>query len=431
MLFYQKYLTLRDKIKMKDIDSTFLKKQTKALILAFIFSLPILSGALLLNLNLEKTYIILNSFFAPLALYAFIKTPKNLRFYFGFYIGIFLFHWIALSFRYTSMPWLIPFIIIVVALIYGVVFSLVLWFENLIFRCGCVFILGFIHPFYFDWLFIESFFAYSIFGVDKMSLLCILIALVLLLTQKQVKKLGAIIFFLIATLQTDFKSTFSPPLQIQLVNTTIPQDLKWDQASFNDVVLKNLEKIRQAKEESKEMIIFPETAFPTLLNRDLGLIEILKEYGKGIAIVAGGLRENNKQVFNSTYIFYQGEMQIIDKVVLAPFGEKIPLPDFLAKPLQKIFFDSIEDFIPAEKPQDFQVKDFVFRNAICYEGTSKIIYSDDPKYVVVISNNAWFDSSIEPFFQQILLKYYARISKSLIFHSANSSSSMVISPSLF
>ncbi|WP_104697162.1 MULTISPECIES: apolipoprotein N-acyltransferase [unclassified Helicobacter] len=416
---------------MKGIQLDFLKKQAQVFCLAFVFSLPILSGAFFLSFELQKTYIIFNSFFALCALLALIKVPKKTRFYFGFYTGVLLFYWISLSFRFSPMPWLMPLIILAVASIYGVIFTFLLWFENIFFRCFSVFILGFIHPFYFDWLFVESFFAYSIFGVDKISLFCILVALVLFLTQEGRKKTLAVLFLFIATLQTDFKTAYNSPLQIQLVHTSIPQKIRWDQTSFNEIVRKNFEMIKQAKEDLKEMIIFPETAFPTLLNQDLFLLKELKEQSRDITIVAGGLRADNQQVFNSTYIFNQGKVEIIDKVVLAPFGEKIPLPDFLAKPLQKIFFNTTEGFVSAEKPKDFKVKNFVFRNAICYEGTSSIIYKDKPKYVVVISNNAWFDPSIEPFFQQILLKYYARISKSLILHSANSSNSMIISPSLF
>ena len=140
---------------------------------------------------------------------------------------------------------------------------------------------------------------------------------------------------------------------------------------------------------------------------------------------------NDGRIFNSTYIFHHGEAQILDKVILAPFGEKIPLPDFLAKPLQKLFFNQNNAFTSAPTPQNFTIDGTTFRNAICYEGTSSLLYVDRPHFVIVISNNAWFYPSIEPFFQQILLKYYARITPSLILHSANFSKSMMISPSLF
>ena len=55
----------------------------------------------------------------------------------------------------------------------------------------------------------------------------------------------------------------------------------------------------------------------------------------------------------------------------------------------------------------------------------------EPKLIIMISNNAWFTPSIEPYFQQILLKYYARMHNSTILHSANGSNSMLIIPALF
>jgi len=48
-----------------------------------------------------------------------------------------------------------------------------------------------------------------------------------------------------------------------------------------------------------------------------------------------------------------------------------------------------------------------FRNAICYEATTNKIFNNlDTKYMIAISNNAWFSPSIQPTLQKLLFKYY-------------------------
>lgn len=408
----------------------FLQKQLQTFLFALIFSLPILSGALFLSLGYERLYIALNTLFALCALIAFIKIDKKMRFYFGFYIGVLLFYWIALSFRFSPIPILIPLIIFLVASIYGLIFTFLLWFENIFFRILALLFLGYIHPFYFDWLFVESFFAYSIFGVDKISFCCVLLGVFFLL-QKGKIRIFALLFLTLATLQTEFFKTYKAPLDIELAQTAVPQDIRWDSENLYQIVQKNLQYIQDAIKNRKAMVVLPETAFPIVLNHYPQILASLKELSQNIAIVTGALRGDGDRIFNSTYIFNEGNIEMIDKVVLAPFGEKIPLPNFLAKPLSKLFFGTEQSFDFAKEPRNFVIDNKIFRNAICYEGTSKILYQDKPQYVVVISNNAWFYPSIEPFFQQILLKYYARISKALILHSANFSDSMIITPSLF
>jgi len=74
------------------------------------------------------------------------------------------------------------------------------------------------------------------------------------------------------------------------------------------------------------------------------------------------------------------------------------------------------------------VRGIPFRIAICYEAGSEILYKDSPRYLIAISNNAWFDGSIEPTQQRILLRYYAKKYGTLIHHATNFSRSEIITP---
>ena len=388
----------------------------------------------------------------------YLLAPVRIRFYFGFFAGILLLYWIALSFRYTPFPFLIPLVWLGIGFIIGAIFWVLLFFKHIIFRVFTLMILGSIHPFEFDWLVPQSFFAYSAFGVGKWDFFFVIVGVALLVVAlfrgnmsfpKKSKKsrfsnaltsvrigigfFGVISLILAldidglggihAQISTDSSDLFLRE-NFALAQTYFKQDFKWSKSALDEIKEATFSTIEQAKINGKKAIILPETILPIVLDSQIATLEELQSISDDIAIILGAFSKPN---FNSTYIIYKGDVQILNKVILAPFGEKMPLPDFLAKPLLKLFFGIDEGLDSASVPQDFRLFERVFRNAICYEGTSKELYADSPNLVVMISNNGWFYPSIEPYLQRTLMKYYARKAKSTILHSANLSPSFILS----
>jgi apolipoprotein N-acyltransferase len=117
---------------------------------------------------------------------------------------------------------------------------------------------------------------------------------------------------------------------------------------------------------------------------------------------------------------------VAKKLVLVPFGEYIPLPDFMKKFVNDTFFAGASDFLTAKHPTDFLIKGVKFRNAICYEATCKELYVGNVQFMIAISNNAWFTPSIEPTLQKLLMEYYARKNGVTIYHAANAAGTGVI-----
>ena len=196
---------------------------------------------------------------------------------------------------------------------------------------------------------------------------------------------------------------------------------------LKNIIKENFKLIDEAIKNRYDMIILSEAQFPVYLNIEPILLERLKNKSKKIIILTGGLRYENKKFYNSSYLFQNGKMQITNKVILVPFGEKIPLPKFIADFLNDIFFEGAEDFIIAEKPIDFLINGYKFRNAICFEATKDELFINNPKFMIAISNNARFQPSIETTLQNQLLKFYARKYKTIIYHSANYGKSEIIS----
>lgn len=208
----------------------------------------------------------------------------------------------------------------------------------------------------------------------------------------------------------------------------IPQSQRWDKQYQKEAIELNFSLIEQAIAKGKELIILPESAFPLYLNQQQALIDELKNYSKHIAIVTGSLTYENDNFFNSAYFFQNGEVQVAHKIVLVPFGEEVPFPEFINTLVNKIFFDGAKDYQKAKTPQDFIIKGLPFRNAICFEATKDLLYSNNPKAMIAISNNAWFTPSTEQTLQNLLLRLYARKYKTVIYHSANSGISGIILP---
>jgi len=144
-------------------------------------------------------------------------------------------------------------------------------------------------------------------------------------------------------------------------------------------------------------------------------------------MVIGGLYWDKNTPRNSTYIFHQDQVSVANKVVLVPFGEQNPLPAWLGKLVNRIFYkEGVLDYVASNKIADYKLGDTIYRNAICYEATSEKLYKGEPKHMIVLSNNGWFMPSIEPILQQLLLKYYSKKYGTTIYHSINMSPSYII-----
>ncbi|CRF51133.1 Apolipoprotein N-acyltransferase [Helicobacter heilmannii] len=396
---------------------------------AVLFLSPLYIGVLLSNV--PKTLALLESILAPLSLWACLRLNAKQRFLFGLFVGFGMFYWTALSFRYNAYPFFMPFIALLVACCYGGLFYLLLFKQSLLYRVPMLWLSSYIHPFGFDWFVPDAFFAYSLFRVDKLSFFVILCALALLV-QKRLNPLYANIvagLLLVCTLQMP-KS--APPLKgVEPISTQINQENKWSSTDLKATMDANFTLINQAIAKHQKAVVLPETAFPIALNKS-PLIPILAQLSQNTTIIAGALYEEGNTIYNSTYIFDKGKYHYAHKVILAPFGESMPLPDFIANALDRFFFGpEVFKLGHAKDFSDFHTSALHLRPLVCYEGTSAKAYINSPPYLVVISNNAWFVPSIEPFFQRMLLKYYARRFHKTIIHSTNKSPAYILSPTLF
>ena len=354
---------------------------------------------------------------------------REIWFWSGFFIGLLWFYWISFSFVYYDLAFLIPIIILGVSLFYAYTF----WLIGVIAKTPylqALFLLGisFFEPFGFNWLKFELPLLHSYFAPTLLSLAALLTALVIAKMAPKWFKLLAIPFICIALFFPDNKVKNDIFLNVALPIVHVAQSQRWDEAYQHEAILLNFNLIEEAIDAKKELIVLPESAFPLYLNRESFLMEKLLEYSHKIAIITGALTYEDKKIYNSAYFFNEGMMEIAHKIVLVPFGEEVPLPEWIEKWVNKVFFDGAQDYSKAKKPYDFSFKGLKLRNAICFEATKDILYEGYPTVMIAISNNAWFSPSIEQTLQYLLLEYYAKKYNTTIYHSANAGKSGIIFP---
>jgi apolipoprotein N-acyltransferase len=379
-----------------------------------------------------------HTIFALSSLFLLLQSHKVVWFWYGIFIGIFWFWWIALSLQHYGYAWGFPVGLFLISLGYGIIFWCIAWvavkiekfssIPSLFIKALALLGFSYFHPFGFDWLKPELMFLESYVGIEKWQF-----GLVLLAISLSIWKQNLLFLVLIFTAYQPSKHTPTNTVDtnIQLVTTHVTVKDKWDETLHGQQFKDIFHTIDQAIDDNKSLIILPESVFPIFLNRSQTLIDDLQKRAKHISIITGGLYWDGKTPRNSTYIFSTGKITVANKVLLVPFGESNPLPDFLSDWINKIFYDGAIDYKASSDVIDYEVNGQTYRNAICFEATSEKLYEKDkkgnyPQNMIVLSNNGWFTPSTEPTLQKLLLQYYSKKYGTTIYHSINMSDSYII-----
>jgi len=406
------------------------------------------SGFIYLN-HWGLSYPIVNTILALSSLFLLLQSNTKTWFWHGVFIGILWFWWIPLSLQHYGYAWGFPVGLVLVGFIQGLVFWSIAkiasfsskhflhswcckgttpYTFSLVLKAMGLLVLSYIHPFGFDWLKPELMFVESYLGIEKWQFACILLAITLSIWRENLLFLFLVLLAYQPTTRHDTQITDNA---ITLVSTHTTVEDKWNTNLHPQQFKTIFQMIDKAIAQHKSLIILPESVFPLFLNRSEVLMKRLEEKAKHISIVTGGLYWDGKTPRNSTYIFNNGKVSIANKVILVPFGESNPLPDFLSDWVNKIFYDDATDYEASADVTDYKIGTTTYRNAICFEATSEKLYEKDkegkrPQNMIVLSNNGWFMPSTEPTLQKLLLQYYSKKYGTTIYHSVNMSKSYII-----
>ncbi|MEC8265645.1 MAG: apolipoprotein N-acyltransferase [Pseudomonadota bacterium] len=278
----------------------------------------------------------------------------------------------------------------------------------------------------------------KIFGVYGISFLTILWLILIsnLLIEKKIKTSVLTIFFFplillsFNLLNKDFKK--KNEVSIRVVQPNISQSEKWNRVFFE----KNIERLINLSLQGNDMktpkiVVWPEVALTLYLNEELEFVEYLRDkLPPNITLVTGALRrvlEDNKfKIYNSLYVINDDIVFHYDKKKLVPFGEFIPLRNFIN--FLKLTPGST-DFSAGVKPShleiNFENKKISFEPSICYEAIFQTFYDKDSELMINITNDAWFGKTIGPR-QHLSSQIFRAVEKSTpLVRSANSGISVV------
>ncbi|KEO56428.1 apolipoprotein N-acyltransferase [Thioclava pacifica] len=197
------------------------------------------------------------------------------------------------------------------------------------------------------------------------------------------------------------------PITLRLVQPNAPQDLKWlpqYRMEFFQRLL-DLTKAPTAPGAPKpDLIVWPETAVPFLLERPQGGLEMSAEAAGGVPLAMGIQRAQGSRYYNSlALIGPQAQVEALyDKSHLVPFGEYMPFGDALAQIGITAFAAQVGNGYsagPGEKLLNLGKLGHV-APLICYEA----IFPQDlrgfpqrPDWILQVTNDAWFGTLSGPY----------------------------------
>lgn len=218
---------------------------------------------------------------------------------------------------------------------------------------------------------------------------------------------------------TDHPTAMVEGVRLRIMQPNLPQDAKFNYAAKAAVMEKYLSLSEAASGPTdaglrdKTLLIWPEAAFPFVLTREpdaMAQIEDLLGKGKATVLVTGAIRlpdlpegVPNTRAYNSIYVIdhAHGVLSVYDKLHLVPFGEYLPLQDWMEGKLGLEELTKIQGgFIPGTVHRTLQIP-----NApralplICYEAIfpEALATPDDrPGFIVNLTNDSWFGISTGP-----------------------------------
>ena len=192
--------------------------------------------------------------------------------------------------------------------------------------------------------------------------------------------------------------------RIRIVQPNIAQDQKWQPGQANEILGRLLALSTAGEADRPKYVIWPETAFPVLFEPDRQMPAALTaSVPPGGLLLFGGVREaparqvKDPALLNSLLAIDDAGRLVADydKVRLVPFGEFTPFKSVLGA--LKMTVGNI-DYIPGESNGSIRLAGLPgARVLICYEAIFPRAGGGGERWILNITNDAWFGLSAGPY----------------------------------
>ncbi|WP_240342491.1 apolipoprotein N-acyltransferase [Methylococcus sp. EFPC2] len=232
--------------------------------------------------------------------------------------------------------------------------------------------------------------------------------------------------------RVDWTQAAGEPFKVALLQGNIAQDQKWVPA-FQRATLENY--IAQTREHwDARLVIWPETAVPAFFHqvKDTWLKELKAEaatHGTDLLIGMPVLNPESGQYYNALVGLSRGDMYF--KRHLVPFGEFLPLRPVLGFVLEWLQIPLADFSRGAEDQPLLTAAGHPLVASVCYEdifGHESRAGLPEATYLVNVTNDAWFGTSIAPYQHVQMARMRALESGRYLLRATNTGVTAVIGP---
>jgi apolipoprotein N-acyltransferase len=226
-------------------------------------------------------------------------------------------------------------------------------------------------------------------------------------------------------------------IRMAIMQPSIEQPLKWEPRHARETLNIYLALTRLAGEGSPDVIVWPETASPTVLRRDPELQRMLAAASADLrALLLVGsidiLDGTPRRISNAAFLVSgQGIVGRYDKIHLVPFGEFVPLSGVIG--FVRGWAEFIADLEPGSRAVVFPGPPAPFGVVICYEGIFPDLFrqfvNNGARVMVNMTNDGWFGRTSGPFQHLAMYPFRAVEHRIAVVRAANTGISAFIAPS--
>ncbi|MFV8783566.1 apolipoprotein N-acyltransferase [Microbulbifer sp. SA54] len=221
-----------------------------------------------------------------------------------------------------------------------------------------------------------------------------------------------------------------------LVQANIPQDKKWLPEFRGETIRRYQSATEALREKGVDVVIWPEAALPLLYHHAPNLMEALQrnaEQGGG-DLITGILYDTEKdqrRVVHNSAIVFGSQPQLYHKRHLVPFGEYVPLEDWIRGTIE--FFNLPTSFIrPGPDDQaPLSAGNLTWAPLICYEIVYPQLVADsagNAEVLLTLSNDAWFGKSIGPLQHMQMAQMRALETQRYLVRATNTGVTALVNP---
>ena len=225
-------------------------------------------------------------------------------------------------------------------------------------------------------------------------------------------------------------------LPVAIMQPSIEQPTKFD-PDLGPVILKIYQELtRQAGAERPALIVWPETALPTVLRRDPGLLRMLSTTSAEmrVPLLVGSIDvvDGRPNRFTNTAFLVtdRGIVGRYDKIHLVPFGEYVPLSGVIG--FVRGWAEFIADLEPGSRAFVFPGPPAPFGVVICYEGIFPDLFrefvNNGARVMVNMTNDGWFGRTSGPGQHLAMYPFRAVEHRIAIVRAANTGISAFVAP---